>query len=84
VASSVPFHEANESMVKLRPETDTVRPSVPAAALSGEIENTEGIGLLFLTFKMCWFDTPPAGAGFITVIAFGPFEVGANRVAWRC
>jgi len=52
------------------PFTVSVKPELPAAIETGEMEVVVGTG--FRTVKVCAFEVPPPGAGFTTVTEFVP------------
>ena len=62
-----------EAPTKLLPLTATVKVAPPAVALAGESELMAGTGLLIGNDQVP--DTPPPGAGLVTVILAEPLPV---------
>jgi hypothetical protein len=84
VARGEPFQSTVALETKLEPSTVSVKPELPAAVETGEIEVVIGAG--FKTVNVCALEVPPPGAGFTTVIAFVPANVisDAKIVAVSC
>jgi len=65
VVLAAPLNLTTEPGTKPVPFTVSVKATPPAVALGGTIEISVGTGLLMV--KVCAFETPPPGAGFVTV-----------------
>ena len=70
VLRGCPFHCTEEVAMKFDPFRVNVKAALPGAALEGVIELNTGTSLLIAapTVNGTGLDTPPAGAGLITVI----------------
>jgi hypothetical protein len=65
VVRLAPFHCTSEVLMKLPPFTVIVNAGVPAIALFGTSEPSDGTGVV--TVKVTAFDVPPPGVGFTTL-----------------
>ena len=69
-----PFTWTTDPEMKLPPLRVNVNPPPPAMTLAGEILESDGAGFGLLTVRVSAADTPPPGAGFITVVERVPAE----------
>jgi hypothetical protein len=70
VVAISPLKFTTEPEMKFVPVTVSVKSELPAAVEVGSIEVSAGMG--FKTVKVCAFDVPPPGTGFVTVIEIVP------------
>jgi hypothetical protein len=67
VVRLAPFHWIVDPEMKLAPVTVKVKAGFPALTLIGDMELTLGVGFAAVMVKARLFDTPPPGAGLVTV-----------------
>ena len=76
----LPFHSTVDPVMKPFPDTVSVNPVLPATAVEGDMDVTEGAGVL--TAKTASAEGPPPGVGFTTLTtSFCPAAISDAPIA---